>query len=198
MESPRSSCIDKEEEEKDEQHRNAIVLAICIAAIKYWCLQMSAVITYLTSSKSISRKRNRDREQAQYVLTLTSGRDHECISKLRLNITSFELLCSIMRNRGLLHDTCNVKVEQVATFLHTMLRTEQIVCGFLDRVKPLAVTFMKYYEQLMFWLLRSSNKLELIHLGCNLDLSYIFFHIQILQQIKSTTHFNLGYLSRDV
>eukprot|EP00268_Persea_americana_P050492 TRINITY_DN5491_c0_g2_i3.p1 TRINITY_DN5491_c0_g2~~TRINITY_DN5491_c0_g2_i3.p1 ORF type:complete len:333 (+),score=26.73 TRINITY_DN5491_c0_g2_i3:609-1607(+) len=57
----------------------------------------------------------------QYISYLTQGRDNECISQLRLNKNCFDLLCAVLKNRGLLADTRYVTVEEaVAEFLHTI------------------------------------------------------------------------------
>ena len=67
------------------------------------------------------KKRNRDLARAEFILTLINGRDSECISQLRMDASSFRLLCQRLCDKKLLRDTQQVSVEEaVAEFMHTI------------------------------------------------------------------------------
>lgn len=97
------------------------VLAVLWAAYYQWQTNVLAAATILFSCDRRSRKRDRDEHRAFYLSTLTRGADEECVSELRLNIASFDFLCALLRNRGLLRDTREVSVEEeVASLLHIL------------------------------------------------------------------------------
>ena len=77
--------------------------------------------TEFASSKRKFKKRNRDLARTEFISTLINGRDSECISQLRMDTSTFKMLCQRLRDKKLLRDTCQVSVEEaLAEFMHTI------------------------------------------------------------------------------
>lgn len=103
------------------ERRKKGVLAVLWAAYYHWQMNVLAAATLLFSCDCKAPKRKRNDQRAYYLSTITRGRDEECVSELRLSKPSFDLLCSMLKNRGLLMDTREVTVEEeVATLLHML------------------------------------------------------------------------------
>jgi hypothetical protein len=98
-----------------------VVLVTLWTVASEWQREMYFLGDQIFRNKRRSARRNRNAESIQYISYLTHGMDNKCISQLRLNKNCFNLLCTVLKNRGLLADTRYVTVEEaVAEFLHTI------------------------------------------------------------------------------
>lgn len=121
MDGSTSNRGEEEEEEEELGHRNVAILGAATAAMEIWRNQMTTAVAYYAMLRNPLEREDRERERELYISTLTRGQEAHCISQLRMNKDCFDLLCSHLRNRGLLQDTRGVKVEeQVVLFLHTV------------------------------------------------------------------------------
>ena len=110
-------CHDKEE---NKNHNNAI-LSTLWGNVSVWREQTLVLGSKFASSKHKFKKRNRDLARTEFISTLINGRDSECISQLRMDTSTFRLLCQRLRDKKLLRDTRQVSVkEAVAEFKHTI------------------------------------------------------------------------------
>eukprot|EP00268_Persea_americana_P037053 TRINITY_DN3664_c2_g1_i1.p1 TRINITY_DN3664_c2_g1~~TRINITY_DN3664_c2_g1_i1.p1 ORF type:complete len:165 (-),score=13.40 TRINITY_DN3664_c2_g1_i1:3660-4154(-) len=91
------------------------------ASVSAWREQMLVLASKYDSSKRKFKKRTRDLARAKFSTTLINGSDSECISQLRMDTSTFRLLCQILRDKKLLRDTRQVSIEEaVAEFMHTI------------------------------------------------------------------------------
>lgn len=84
------------------EHRKKGVLAVLWATLAWWQMFVLAAAALVLEMDSDS---SRYQERAHYISTLKRRRDRQCISQLRLNTTSFDFLCTLLRNIELLQDT---------------------------------------------------------------------------------------------
>lgn len=79
--------------------------------------QMYLLASYYALTKKKAKRINRDLARDQNIQTLTSGREVECLSQLRMKTRTFHSLCHTLREKGLSRDTVE---EDVAEFMHTI------------------------------------------------------------------------------
>ncbi|XXG46820.1 hypothetical protein AAC387_Pa02g1565 [Persea americana] len=113
------SDIEAEDVVANNTH-NAVLVTLWTVASE-WQREMYSLGDQIFQNKRRPARRNRIVERMQYICYLTQGRDSECISQLRLNKNCFDLLCAMLKNRGLLAHTRYITVEEaIADFVHTI------------------------------------------------------------------------------
>jgi len=117
------------------------------------CTTAFMVLKWMTGREEIMQPipRNiRDQERRLYLSRVLESSDTMCHNMFRMNRDVFFDLCSILRVRGLLHDSTNVTVEeQLAMFLHTVghnVRNRVIGGNFIRSGE----TISRYFQQTLW------------------------------------------------
>ena len=115
MEGAENGYLDDTEQSSEREKEQYAMLITLSGAVASWRQQMYLLASYYALTKKKAKRINRDLARDQYIQTLTSGREVECLSQLRMKTHTFHLLCHTLREKGLLRDTREVMVEEAVT-----------------------------------------------------------------------------------
>ncbi|XXG52972.1 hypothetical protein AAC387_Pa03g1155 [Persea americana] len=114
MEGAENGYLDDTEQSSEREKEQYAMLITLSGAVASWRQQMYLLASYYALTKKKAKRINRDLARDQYIQTLTSGREVECLSQLRMKTHTFHLLCHTLREKGLLRDTRESKDKEVA------------------------------------------------------------------------------------
>lgn len=127
--------------------RTRIMLALVAALV-------TLAISIATSAQEARReRRKRRRDEIPFYKTIIHSNEIHCHDQLRMTRSTFFRLSTILRQKGIIGDSCNITLEeQLVMFLHTLghnLRNRKIAHNFAHSGETISRHFHKVLRAIL-------------------------------------------------